>query len=344
MLTLRQVEVFRAVMVAGSVTGAARMLYVSQPAVSRIIADLEEIIGFKLFARRNRQLVPTEESRLFYEEVRKAFLGLDDLSKSAASIRNYKKGQLHLITLPSLAATLMSDLIAAFCAAYPSLSISLEVQSTERISDWISSGQCDLGLTIPPVSNPTVDVKVIAKTEFVCILPKSHPLAEKEIIHANDLSGEKFVSFKSDSMARHLVDEVFTRAGCQRDMHIEARTREAICGMVAAGLGVSVIGPVYDYEHVEYNLITRPFRPAIPIELLLLRPANRPTSRAAELFIGMLSDHVRRLERNMVNSRTVANIDRPSAAPPANRAGVVEARRERRKPPRMGTLRAAAQK
>ena len=311
MLTLRQVEVFRAVIVTGSVTGAARLLFVSQPAVSRIIADLEETIGFKLFSRRTRQLVPTEESRLFYEEVRKAFVGLDDLSKSAASIRNYKKGQLHLITLPSLASTLMSDLIAAFCAAYPSLSISLEVQSTEQISDWISSGQCDLGLTIPPVANPAVDVRTIAQTEAVCILPKSHPLADKEVIYAKDLSGEQFVSFKSGSMARHRIDEVFAKAGCQRDMRIEARTREAICGLVAGGLGVSVIGPVYDYEHVEYDLIVKPFRPTIPIELLLLRPANRPISRAAELFIDMISDHLRKLERNIVKTRMSTKYSAP---------------------------------
>lgn len=285
MLTLRQIEVFRAVIIAGSVTGAARMLYVSQPAVSRILSDLESEVGFKLFLRTNRQITPTAEGRLLYEEVEKSFVGLDAIAKSAEAIREYQKGELRIISIPSLAATLVPKLIATFADANPNLGISLEVQSTERIADWISSGQCDLGFTIPPVDTPSVEVVTIAHTEALCILPKSHPLRKKSVVEAEDIQGERFISFKSASLARHLIDDVFAKADCQRIMHIEARSPETICGLVAAGLGVSVIGPLFDYEHIDYNVIVRPFRPAIPIQLLLVTPANRSLSRIGELFV-----------------------------------------------------------
>ena len=293
MITLRQVEVYRAVVVAGSVTAAAQMLFVSQPAVSRILADLEEAVGFKLFARTKRQLVQTEEGKLFYEDVRKAFTGLDDLAKTAVSIREHKKGQLRVITLPSFAATLMPELIAKFSMAYPRLPISVEVQSTERIADWIANGQCDIGLAIPPTDSPLVNVKVMTQMASVCLLHKNHRLAKKEVINAKDLQGERFISFKSDSLARHVIDDVFNREGCQRNLFIEARTVESICGLVSAGLGVSVVGPLWDPKHIQYNLVAKPFRPTIPVDLLLLTPANRAVSRVAELFIKIVAEHTR---------------------------------------------------
>lgn len=293
MITLRQVEVFRVVVVAGSVTAAAQMLFVSQPAVSRILADLEDAVGFKLFARTKRQLVQTEEGKLFYEEVRKAFTGLDDLAKTAASIREHKKGQLRVITLPSFAATLLPELIGKFSAAYPRIPISIEVQSTERIADWIASSQCDIGLTIPPADSPLVNVKVLTQMASVCILHKNHRLAKKEFINARDLQGERFISFKSGSLARHVIDDLFNKEGCQRTLFIEVRTVEAICGLVSAGLGVSVVGPLWDPKHIQYNLVAKPFRPRIPVDLLLLTPASRPVSRVAELFIKIVTEHTR---------------------------------------------------
>lgn len=306
MITLRQVEVFRVVVVAGSVTAAAQMLCVSQPAVSRILADLEDTVGFKLFARTKRQLVQTEEGKLFYDEIRKAFIGLDDLSKTAVSIREHKKGQLRVITLPSFAATLMPELIAKFSAAYPRLPVSIEVQSTERIADWIANSQCDIGLTIPPADSPLVNVKVLTQMASVCILHKNHRLSNKEFIYAKDLQGERFVSFKSDSLARHVIDDLFNKEGCQRNLVVEARTVESICGLVSAGFGVSVVGPLWDPKHIQYNLVAKPFRPRIPVDLLLLTPANRSVSRVAELFIKVVTEHMKPVVPQM---RSAAAID-----------------------------------
>jgi DNA-binding transcriptional LysR family regulator len=314
MITLRQVEVYRVVVTAGSVTAAAQMLFVSQPAVSRILGDLEDAVGFKLFARTKRQLVQTEEGKLFYEEIRKAFIGLDDLAQTAVSIREHNKGQLRVITLPSFAATLMPELIAKFSTAYPRLPISIEVQSTERIADWIANSKFDIGLTIPPAESPLVNAKVLTQMESVCILHKNHRLANKAFISAKDLHGERFISFKSDSLARHDIDDLFNKEGCQRNLFVEARTVESICGLVAAGLGVSVVGPLWIPKHIQYNLVAKPFRPRVPVDLLLLTPANRPVSRVAELFIKIVTEHLKPAA-SPLPARVVAPmlVGRPSA-------------------------------
>ena len=81
---------------------------------------------------------------------------------------------------------------------------------------------------------------------------------------------------------------------------MEARTTDAVCGMVAAGLGVSVIGPVFDRGQIHHNLVVKPFEPTIPSELALLSPANRPLSRLSEMFIEIVEDFLAESEDSMM--------------------------------------------
>ncbi len=292
MLTLRQVESFRAVMITGTVTQAAEMLYISQPAVSRMLSDLEREIGFKLFTRAKRKLIPTDEGRAFYDEVERAFVGLNQIMKAADAIRDYHSGYFRLITIPSLASPVMADLVAKFTERYPAMSVSLEVQPSQRVFEWIVSQQCDIGLSTIPIENPAITARPVAGGDAVCILPKHHRLASRPEIETSDLEGEPFVSFRVDSLFRHQVDEVFRKAGVRRDLRLEARTTEAIYGLVTAGLGVSVIGPVFPGDELRHGIVIRPFKPRISIELALLYSTHKPLSRFAERFIEIVDEFI----------------------------------------------------
>ena len=292
MITLRQIEGFRAVMVTGTVTQAAKMLDVSQPAVSRMISYLEYEIGFKLFTRNNRQLIPTDEARTFYDEVERSFVGLDRLAKAADAIRDYRRGQIRLITIPSLAPNLMVELVARFARAYPEIAVSIEVQPSQRVFEWIVSQNCDIGLSTLPIDNPAVETTPVIHGEAVCILPESHPLARKTSIKAADLEDEPFITFKANSVFRQLVDEAFLNAKIRRNMLIEARTTETICGLVAAGLGVSVIGPTFPSVDRRAGIAVRPFEPSLSIELALLTSAQRPLPLVGERFVEILYDYI----------------------------------------------------
>lgn len=292
MMTSRQIEAFRAVMVTGTVTQAASMLYVSQPAVSRMIGDLEHELEFKLFTRAKRQLIPTEEARSLFDEVERSFVGLDQIAKAADSIREFRRDHFRLITIPSLASTVVADLVSRTVEQHPEISISLEVQPSQRLFKWIVSQQCDIGLTTLPAEDAAIKTRPVARGRSVCILPANHELASKKKIRPKDLEDQPFISFKADSFSRHVVDEVFRQAGVRRDLKIEARTMEAVGGLVAAGLGVSVIGPVFHDGGFHQDIVIRPFEPAIPVELTLLYPAHKPLSRMAEKFIGIVDEYV----------------------------------------------------
>ncbi len=292
MITLRQIEAFRAVMISGTVTQAANMLCVSQPAVSHILSDLEHRLDLKLFIRAKRRLIPTEEARALFDEVERAFTGLQQIAQAAESIRQYHRGHLRLITFPSLASTLMVDLIARFCERYPEIAVSLEVQPTQRVFDWIISHHCDLGLLATPIGNAGVAGDTIATASAVCVLPSAHPLAAKETIRPPDLAGLPFISFKGDSTFRHAVDSIFEDADVARDMKLEARSAEGICGLVAAGLGVSIVGPAVSFDGFPRGLAIRPFEPEIRQELVLIHAANKPLSRLSEQFIEIVEEYL----------------------------------------------------
>lgn len=279
-------------MITGTVTQAAEMLYISQPAVSRMLSDLEHEIGFKLFTRANRKLIPTDEGRSFYDEVERAFVGLDQIMKAANIIREYRSGYFRLITIPSLVSTVMADLVARFTERYPLVSVSLEVQPSQRVFEWIVSQQCDIGLSTLPIENPAITIRAVSSGDAVCILPKNHSLTNHAEIGPSDLEGVPFISFKADSIFRHHVDDVFQKAGVRRELKLEARTTEAIYGLVAAGLGVSVIGPAFPGDELHSGIVIRPFKPRISIELALLYSTHKPLSRFSECFVEIVDEFI----------------------------------------------------
>ena len=127
--------------------------------------------------------------------------------------------------------------------------------------------------------------------ESVCILPAAHPLAAKSEIHAGDLEGEPFVSYRPDSMSRYRIDEIFHNAGVTRNLKLEARTSDAICALVAAGLGISVIGPILLQFFKMDGVVFRPFEPNFSLELAVLKPAYRPISIIAERFVSVITTY-----------------------------------------------------
>tara|TARA_Y100000588_G_scaffold20716_2_gene20955 strand:- start:2790 stop:3743 length:954 start_codon:yes stop_codon:yes gene_type:complete len=284
LITLRQVDAFRAVMMTGTITGAAEILEVSQPAISRLVKDLERALGFELFSRQGRQINPTIEGRMFFEEVETAHLGLNQLNQSAINIRDHKEGSLRIVTIPSVVTMFIGPILKAFNKEYPLVAVSLEVQPTQRVFEYLTSGQCDLGLSTLPMENPAVVSQPVLAGQSVCIFPKSHRLRSLKKVTPKDLADEEFISYKSDSVYRHRVDQFFAKAKVNRNLRYEARTTDAICKLVAAGVGVSVVGPSFAGVKLEAGIEVRPFSPTIHGGLALLYLRNRGSGRLSDAF------------------------------------------------------------
>jgi len=285
----RQLEAFRAVMVAGTVTAAAEMLRISQPAVSRLIGDLEYAVDLTLFERRKGRLMPTPEGMVLYEEVEKSFVGVDKIARTAEELRSFHRGTLRIASMPALALTFLPPLLHRFAEEHQGISISLQIRSSQKVVEWIAAQQFDIGFGALHVTDPAIEMEPLARTQLVCVLPKGHRLAGQTVVGPADLRNEVFISLLgSDLSARYFVDQAFKDVGVTRRLSIDTQLSFAACSFVQAGAGVSLVDPVTALHFAGLGLPVARFEPAIPFEYNILFPAQRPRSQLAVAFSGVL--------------------------------------------------------
>jgi DNA-binding transcriptional LysR family regulator len=285
-LTVRQIEAFRAVMATGGITRAATVLDVSQPSVSRIVAELEASIGVRLFERAGRRLAPTEEGEALYAEVERAFLGLGHIEAVARNLKTHKRGALNVVLPPHLVPLVTETFLVGFSAQNPDVSLSVEVQTTRRALERSVLDQGNIGITFEALDDPNLSSLSLGEIEAICLVPSAHKLARRRRpVEAADLGAERLVGYMSDAPFRRNLDQRLRGAGITPDYVAEARTTAAVC-QLAAGLGaIAVIQTPGIDPFATDRLVARPFRPAITTEIILAWRRPRPTTRVAADFL-----------------------------------------------------------
>jgi DNA-binding transcriptional LysR family regulator len=286
-MNVRQIETFRAVMEAGGVTAAAERLRITQPAVSKLIIELERSTRLVLFARKKRRLVPTQEAQLLYEEIERVYLGVDRIRRYATELREVKTGRAHIACLPSLGLSLLPIVIAQMAADVPAAHLTLHVRSSSRIVDWLLGQRVDLGISLVPVDHPSVEIESLVRTEAVCVLPRGHPLAARSRITPADLQGQSFISLRRDDYAAEMINRILDDNGVVRKAALETNLSEVACRLVRAGAGVSIVDPFTAARFGE-EIDVKPFEPPVRFEVFLLFPAFRPRSQLLESFLTRL--------------------------------------------------------
>ncbi len=291
---IRQIEAFRAVITLGSMTKAAELLGISQPAVSRLMIDFQEAVGFKLFRRQRGGAEPTEDARRLFDQVEKLFTGLEELNQEVHAIRSVSAGTITIAAMGPYESGLLPEVIALFRRRHPDIVIRLNSQPQDRVAEWVASRRADLGFVSLPISNTSVEVRELLTRNAMCAFPADHPLAARSEIGAADLADLPFVSFPRGTPFRFQTDILFERAGIERQMLTEATTHEAVCNLIAAGLGVGIVSPFSPHLRRNPALAFRPFVPAMPITIgMIAEPAD--LSVAARAFHDFVLDEVERL-------------------------------------------------
>ena len=275
-MNLRQVEVFRQVFEASSVTAAAEALSISQPAASKHLKALERACGFLLFERTGGRLVPTPEGRLFALEVERLFENTNRLEHIARSIAERRRGNVRIAAFPALSNRFLPATLAPILAARPEMRLTLQSRTSPRIGEMATSQQIDLGFSLLPVEHPMVECLRACTFALVCALPSGHRLAARRVIRAADLRHEPFISLGAADRSRALVDEAFGARHPRTRMQIEAPMAETACSFVANGLGVSIVPPFVAHGFAADKLVTRPFQPTVAMEIWQLVPLGNP--------------------------------------------------------------------
>jgi DNA-binding transcriptional LysR family regulator len=277
----RQVEAFRAMMVTGSVTEAAKLVAVTQPAVSRLLRDFQALLKMKLFERRGTGLVPTAAATALYMEVERSFVGLERITAAAEEIRSRRTGTLRIAALPALSNGYLPRLAGHFLKERPNLNLAFFGVISPIVVDWVLNNQCDVGFAEVPIAHsglPSLRLPALAR---VAVLPSGHRLAAKDVLQPRDFEGETFVSLSAGSSGRHLIDQAFTRDDVRRVLRVETALSEIMCGMVSSGLGVAICDPFTAQEFSTRGVIVRRFVPRIDFEFAPVFPAQRSASPVA---------------------------------------------------------------
>ncbi len=283
----------------GSITAAAHALNISQPAVSRLIADLEESIGFALLERQGGRAQPTAEAREFIQEVERMFYSLDWMAQVAREIKDLRRASLQIATMPMVTFEIVPQALAEFHAAHSGIKITHNVHTSERIVDLVSSRQIDLGIAQTNADRHDVEILASYRTYCVCGMAPDHPLAGRKVLTPQDLADEPLVALAHHTLTASYVSQAFAEARIAPNIAVESQPSYSACGLAAVGLGITIVDPMTPLAFAG-RLQTVPFRPEIPFDFHILKPEALPLTRAAQQFCTVLFDV---LERTQVTVR-----------------------------------------
>ncbi|WP_213773725.1 LysR family transcriptional regulator [Bradyrhizobium sp. dw_78] len=286
-MDIKLLDAFRTVVSNNSVTKAAEVLGVTQPAVSAQISRLEASIGFSLFARNGGRLTLTVEGQQFYTEVIHALGQLQRLDRIAEGIREGKSGRLVVASHPSASISFLPVMTAKFLRDNPDAHIRMINRTSEEVRSFFPAASIDIGIAELPVDIGGVHVQKYAH-ECIAIVPNNHPASAKSVLTSADLSEEPFIAMPPERMISHRIREAFAQEGATLNAIAEVDFFSSICAMVAAGYGVSIVDAWSARMFKGLGLETRPFRPAIPYEIGVITSSERPLSRLAQAFLALI--------------------------------------------------------
>ncbi|MGB1356158.1 MAG: LysR substrate-binding domain-containing protein [Candidatus Puniceispirillaceae bacterium] len=283
-LRLRQLEALMAVADHGSITNAASELGISQPAVSRLLSDLGDRLGFTLFDRRRGQLVPSQEVRFLTPDIRRVLELMRQISDVSQEITKRRAGHIRIACLPGFATSHLPDVVAAFLEKRPGVSMTIEPDRPERILEWMIGEQYDFGITDGFAGHPAVESTNL-EVRTVCVFPTGHSLSARKIVTPADIATEAIIHTRRDSEFFDRLSNAFRVARVEFNSLIEIRQFTAACELVCKGAGVAVVSELDATKYTSQGLDFRPFRPVVPHTLSLVRPITQQPSMVVLEFM-----------------------------------------------------------
>lgn len=254
------IEAFRAAIVNGGISAGADALGMSQPSMSRLLADLQRAVGFTLFVKHGRTIKPTDEASALMAKVQQSFLGLEEIARFSDQLRKQRMGRLAICTIPSIGLSIMPEIVAGLRAAYPDVVISLTVASYMEVARNVKNRQADIGFTADTLSLGGLETVATFSGDCVCIGTSQWLPPDARVVEQKDLAGKPFVGFTGTFQKRLAA---WAATELELDIMIEASLFHSVSDLVLKGLGVSVVDPLTGDLHQRRGGITLPLRPTL---------------------------------------------------------------------------------
>lgn len=279
----RQLEVFTAVMRAGTVTAAARTLNISQPALSQILIHTEDELGFQLFEREKGRLSPTPEALELFPEAERLFSGLEGLRRKASDLRLGRAGLVRIAASTPPAMSILPKVLAEFRAHHPDILLRTHVAPLQSMVGMLRAGDTSLALALDDRLPPDIDVESLGRVGFCCIVPVTSPLATAEAVSFADLETDTVISYRGNTRPHEELSIAARAQGSEFGPQIEIDTSISAQAFVQAGLGIAVVDDLLPWHNFE-GIVARPLSDAPCLPLSLLKLKDKALSRAEDLM------------------------------------------------------------
>jgi len=288
-LKIRHLEVFDALVEAGSVSRAADRLNLTQPAVSIALSKLESDLGFRLFHRERGYFAPTGEAMLLHSEVTQGLRAISRVSKRIDEIRLGTTGGVSIATNGTLAINFLPRLVAEFQSNNPGVSVEIRVHSSRQIAAWVSAGQIDIGLIDLPVPVAGLNAELF-KLECVCVMHKDDVLAQEKTLTPQSLRDRSVVGITGDHIVDRQLDQLLSDTDTVIQRNVFSYFFATARNIVAMGKDVAIIDPINGKARLNDDVVWRKFSPRIDHEMAVITAKNQPIGKAAATICERICD------------------------------------------------------
>lgn len=277
-MRLRQIEVFRATMIAGSVSEAARMLHVSQPVVSRVLRHAEIGLGFALFERVRGRLAPTPEARALYVQVGRAWGEIERIEALSRNLRRGSSGLLRVAATPSLATSLLPGALVALRESTPGVECDLWASHTREIETHLLAFEVDLGVAIEPPEQAGIISTPLARGQMLLAAPREWSGGVLRLNELGWLRERPFIALSEATPLGERLAAVVDGAGVAHEKALSVQTYALAGTLVEQGLGYAFVDSFTAAVLDPARTILLRLEPTVDFALCIMRNAGAPGS------------------------------------------------------------------
>lgn len=293
-LSLRQIEVFHAVVLARSITAASKVLNVSQPSLSRTIRRMEDLLGIELFSRERGGLIPTSEALLIFGEIDNIVRQISGLSGQISRIIDGEAAVFRVGATASAARALVPQALKTLSVKVPSLELFFDVLSVDQMEDYLVSGRGEGLVTIADMQHPLIASEQVGKAELVAIVPRTHPLAQFETIAARDLEGVDFIAFPEFGAHHAVIDKFLKAASVSVNIKAVVRFSDTALALANQDMGLALVDALAVMGPIGNDVVVRKLEHPPEFQVSVVWNRKRPRSNNLRNLINIL--HRRLLE------------------------------------------------
>ena len=291
-MRLRHIEVFHAVYTCGSITGAAKLLNVSQPSISKVLAHAEQQLGFHLFDRHKGKITPTREAERLIDHVNQAYRNINELRRVSKNLGSAEKGVIRVAVTPALGVDVVPAAIASYLADHPDTMFEIETLHQNQVVRALRELRVDFGIVFSPPTVPGISIDHLATGEFVALVNGAPGLHDRSKVTLEALDGMHFINLGARSPLGQLLATRIESSTIELRTVANVETYQMAKALVANGAGMALVDEITARSSGHDNVTARYLDPPLHFDISILHTVADPLSIVTQRFIRHLKTEI----------------------------------------------------